>query len=683
MRGFLFCFALLVGAAVMSFGCSRSSDSPKSDAPAPEATARGWASDEKPVAANPATSPAEVPEVKEPAREEPVQEEPTPEQPAAAEVATDDAPEERPEVDRAIEPPADAFALPPAVAAEPRLPPLRNPLRDAPTTTGSSNPMRRPSAPLPEGATPVPAQDTVPPQGSLPGPPEPAGSPVPALPPLTGSADTSPEAHRAESSSMGSSTATMTAKAGDEKAEEPFDPIKENGPIFQGWPRPKLAMIVTGREDGYMEPCGCAGLDRMKGGLSRRHTMIESLGKKGWPVVCVDVGGLSKGYGPQAEIKFQRTVDAMRKMGYEAIGFGLNDLQLPTAELVSVAAEPSPFVSANVGLFGFDANLTARTKTVEAGGLKVGITAVLGKKYQAGINNQEIELASPEEALAQVLPPLKKSCNLLVLLAFATKEESLALGQQFPDFQLVVTAGGPAEPPKTPMQIPGTQSLLIEVGEKGMDAIVLGFYDDPANPLRYQRVPLDSRFAASPDMRRIMVAYQEQLKRLGFEGLGIRPVSHPQAEVNGPFVGSEKCKSCHEESYRVWKKSNHAKAWKTLVEADPPRNFDPECISCHVIGWHPTKYFPYRTGFLSEKKTPEMRDVGCESCHGPGGAHCDAEDGSDLALQEKLCEAVRVTKEESQTNLAKMCQNCHDLDNSPDFNFETYWPKVEHYEEEE
>lgn len=481
-------------------------------------------------------------------------------------------------------------------------------------------------------------------------------------------------------------------KSSTEPGEEPFDPIKENGPIFVDWPKPKLALVITGRADGYIEPCGCAGLEKMKGGLARRHTMVRELTdekKYGWPaVISVDVGGLIKGYGPQTEIKFQRTVDAMKIIGYSAIGFGMNDLILPVPEVVSATAEPSPFVSANVGLFGFEAKVNARTKIVERGGIKVGITAVLGKKYQdelkaRGTNTDEMELAPPEEAIAQVLPELRKTCNLLVLLAYATRDESIALGQKFSDFQLVVTSDSPPEPPAEPTRIPGTKSLLIEVGEKGANAVVVGLYDDPKKPLRYQRVPLDSRFAASKEMYRIMVVYQEELERRGLEGLGVRAVSHPQAEVNGRFVGSEKCKACHEESYRIWKKSGHAKAWETLVKNDPPRNFDPECISCHVIGWHPTKYFPYKTGFLSAKKTPEMVNVGCESCHGPGGNHCEAEDGSDLDYQEKQYLAVRVTKEEAQNNLDKMCQTCHDLDNSPEFNFETYWPKVEHYESED
>jgi hypothetical protein len=28
--------------------------------------------------------------------------------------------------------------------------------------------------------------------------------------------------------------------------------------------------------------------------------------------------------------------------------------------------------------------------------------------------------------------------------------------------------------------------------------------------------------------------------------------------------------------------------------------------------------------------------------------------------------------------VVQMCMQCHDLDNSPDFDFQKYWPKVQH-----
>ena len=222
--------------------------------------------------------------------------------------------------------------------------------------------------------------------------------------------------------------------------------------------------------------------------------------------------------------------------------------------------------------------------------------------------------------------------------------------------------------------------MLVEVGDKGMNAVVLGVFDDPdpQKVVRYQRVPLDSRFEASPEMKKIMRDYQLHVAQLGLAGLGIKAMPHPQAESNGAFVGSRKCESCHQPSYDIWRKTGHAKAYPTLVNLDPPRQFDPECTSCHVVGWNPQQFFPYQGGFVSVEKTPHLTDVGCESCHGPGDLHVKAEMGSNESLRKKLREAVRVTMDQAE----KQCITCHDGDNSPDFQFKTYWPKVEHKEKE-
>ena len=467
-------------------------------------------------------------------------------------------------------------------------------------------------------------------------------------------------------------------------AEEPeaFDPLKVNGPIFVDWPKPKLALLISGRLDGYLEPCGCAGLDRMQGGLSRRHSLVRDLRRKrGWEVVGLDVGGMVKGYGRQAELKFQITVNAFRQLGYQAIGLGKSDLKNRATELLSVVAgEESPFHSANVGVFGFDAGFTNTFKIVEAGGLRIGITSVLGTSWQGEVSNSDIELADPETKLAQVLPQLK-NCDMLILLAHADMAESVALAKKFPEFGIVVTAGGADEPPEKVDKV-NDDTLLVEVGTKGMNVIVLGLFDDPKTPYRDQRVPLDSRFAASADMRDLMTQYQDQLRKDGFAGLGIRKKPHPQSEVFGQFVGSKKCESCHEGSYMAWKKTGHAKAFETLVGAPVPRQFDPECISCHVVGWYPNKHFPYESGFWSRAETPHLMGVGCENCHGPGEKHIDAENGGDLALQETLQKEMTVTVEQARDSSAHWCINCHDGDNSPDFNFEEYWPKIEHHDDD-
>jgi hypothetical protein len=539
------------------------------------------------------------------------------------------------------------------------------------------NPLRTPEQfpPLRSQETPLESSDR-----SIPAP----LTPKPETPPQK-----SPESslNISEQSAVAIPTKTVASSSTGQQSrvvkltDVPFDPIKENGLIFEGWSKPKLALVITGQIAGYIEPCGCAGLERMKGGMSRRYTLFKELRERGWAVVGLDVGGLAKGFGRQAEIKFQTLVEGMRKMGYQAIALGLSDLRLPAGELAAVAAnvegQESPFVSANVGLFGFDSGMTSTYRIVSAGSTRIGITAVLGKSYQKEIHSDELEMLDPETALQKVLPEMKKQSDVLILLAHATVEETTALARRFPVFDVVVTSGGPPEPPDNYKIIEGTKSLLIEVGEKGMNAIVLGLYDDPNKSYRYQRVALDSRFAASPEMTMLMAAYQEQLKALGFAALGLRPMPHPQTELNGKFVGSNKCEPCHEESYRIWKKSLHSQAYETLVKNDPPRNYDPECVSCHVMGWNPTQFFPYQGGYESPEKTPQLIDVGCEACHGPGEKHVAAESGSNEKLMEKYRLAVRLTKADSEKYF---CATCHDLDNSPDYDFKTYWPLVEHYE---
>jgi hypothetical protein len=213
---------------------------------------------------------------------------------------------------------------------------------------------------------------------------------------------------------------------------------------------------------------------------------------------------------------------------------------------------------------------------------------------------------------------------------------------------------------------------------------VIGVFDDATDRLRYQRVPLDDRFPDSPDMLALLASYQDQLKEAGFEGLELRPIPHPGGRT---FVGAQVCGECHTTAYSVWEKTPHAHALDSLTHpgerSEIPRHHDPECLSCHVTGWNPQKYYPYKSGYLSLKDTPLMHHNGCENCHGPGSAHVAAESGEgnlDQAAIDMLRASMRLSLEEAKTS---KCMECHDLDNSPDFHkpgaFDQYWMQVEHY----
>ncbi len=470
------------------------------------------------------------------------------------------------------------------------------------------------------------------------------------------------------------------------------DPVAKNGPIFVDWPQPQVALLFSGEMDGFLEPCGCAGLENQLGGLKRRQTLIRQLEDQGWPVVPLDMGGFVRRIGPQAEIKYRYALQSLIDLGYEAIGFGAPELKLGSDPLLYILAnldpEKSPMVSANLSLFGEESPFSKRYRVVSAGGKRIGVTAILGRKHLAIVeNNPFITWVEPAAALRKVLPDLEaQQCDLLVLLAHADPNEASALAKQFPQFQLVATTGGAEEPPNHAREIEGSQAQLVEVGHKGMYAIVLGVYDDPQQPFRYQRVPLDHRFTDSPEMQAMLVKYQEELKNIGLEGLGITGVKNPAGE----FVGSAVCADCHTEATAVFETTPHAHATDTLVHLEPQRHFDPECLSCHATGWSPQKYFPYTSGFLGLEKTPQLTGNGCENCHGPGGAHAAAEGGEEEVSEqelERLRSALRLRIVENEGNMegqvfgnvVKMCMECHDLDNSPDFDFQEYWPQVEHH----
>lgn len=80
------------------------------------------------------------------------------------------------------------------------------------------------------------------------------------------------------------------------------------------------------------------------------------------------------------------------------------------------------------------------------------------------------------------------------------------------------------------------------------------------------------------------------------------------------YTGGEACTDCHEEAAAFWKKTVHAEAWKTLV--DRGQQFDLDCIGCHVTGWD-------KPGGSNLGHNDKLRDVQCETCHGPGSIHVE------------------------------------------------------------
>ena len=97
-----------------------------------------------------------------------------------------------------------------------------------------------------------------------------------------------------------------------------------------------------------------------------------------------------------------------------------------------------------------------------------------------------------------------------------------------------------------------------------------------------------------------------------------------------------------------------------------------------MTGWAPEKYYPYKGGYEGLDKTPQLAHNGCENCHGPGSAHVAAESGEGKPTSGQIAD-LRAAMQISKPQIENTCTACHDGDNSLNFKFNDYWPKVEHH----
>ncbi len=104
--------------------------------------------------------------------------------------------------------------------------------------------------------------------------------------------------------------------------------------------KPAAVLVITGEQDGYMEPCGCS--EDQEGGLIRRYDLVERLHQRNWPTALVDLGSLMKdpsgarGGFEQAKYKFDFAIKAVKLLNYDALAFSAEDLKVGVAEALGL-----------------------------------------------------------------------------------------------------------------------------------------------------------------------------------------------------------------------------------------------------------------------------------------------------------------------------------------------------------
>ena len=445
---------------------------------------------------------------------------------------------------------------------------------------------------------------------------------------------------------------------------------------FADWPTPSAALVISGEQFGYLEPCGCT--EGQHGGLLRRADMLEKLrDEKQWPLALVDLGSLIKapslarGGPEQIKLKFRAALQALSTLKYNALALSPEDLKLGIDETVgqflNMPDGPLRVVAANVIANGLDSKIATSTRT-KAGTVSIGITAVIDPEtFKALKDPSDLLVVKPiEETLPGVLKDLETDTQTQVLLVQGPRELAKDLASKYPGFDIVVATSEFPDPADTAETANDGKTMIVSVGHKGKFVGVVGIFE-PAEPrYRYQRVALDTRYKGPAAAMKTVIEgeFRDSLKAQGIVENFLRH-DFVNAASNAKYVGAESCKTCHPNTYAKWASTKHALAYASL-EKDPKPNviYDAECISCHTTG------FEYTSGWKSAELTPYLKGNQCENCHGPASRHIT--DPNNLEVRGFL----HLTAERADKN--RLCIGCHDEDNSPHFKFETHWPQVVH-----
>jgi mono/diheme cytochrome c family protein len=262
-------------------------------------------------------------------------------------------------------------------------------------------------------------------------------------------------------------------------------------------------------------------------------------------------------------------------------------------------------------------------------------------------------IEDPLFAAKAALDEVRDKADLTVIVGYLKLPTAHKLAMRNDDLDLIITADdrGVVFDPK---QV--NNALIVYAAKETKHLGELRFYTDAEGVVerftaRY--VELDSIIPDDPRMAEITTSARKEIDVVQTR------LAEEEAKViagkplNTPFALSESCAQCHKAEYEVWKNSRHSHAFAVLEEKQ--RMFDSNCIGCHSLGYRDQ-------GFVNIKATPQFANVHCESCHGPGAEHIKAPTAGNYKTPPKN----------------QSCMVCHDRDNSPDFDFEKYWPVIAH-----
>ena len=119
-----------------------------------------------------------------------------------------------------------------------------------------------------------------------------------------------------------------------------------------------------------------------------------------------------------------------------------------------------------------------------------------------------------------------------------------------------------------------------------------------------------------------------------------------RSEILGDYLGYTACAECHPDIVDKWKTTKHGNAFENLKTQGAEKQENPGCFRCHVVAYNEDG------GYIDMDLTPELKDVQCEACHGPGKKHTETVSADDI---KKATEDI--------------CRKCHTEGQDKDFDY--------------
>jgi hypothetical protein len=269
-----------------------------------------------------------------------------------------------------------------------------------------------------------------------------------------------------------------------------------------------------------------------------------------------------------------------------------------------------------------------------------------------------------EVTLGKLLPVVKPQADYIVLLAFADEAALVALAKQF--YELDIILGGKVKQPSQQLVRENRSLILATTNQSRALGTLSVTLAKPAKitPVSGEVQLVSDRIPQHPEIAALATSYRDEVRRTKLaidDPATLQQDMVPGVKVASSYVGSESCAACHAGAASKWHGSGHAHAWATLVELKA--DADPNCIVCHSIGFGTPS--GYRRAFAGAKLT----GVGCESCHGPGSQHV----------------AQRKAGGEATTHFRPLgagdCVKCHHGEFSRPFDYDRFWPAIQHGKE--